>query len=81
MAKDFDIPPAALASLSTPKEKEQFVIEYIRKAVSDELKELTKRHSMKMYQSKKFEKDLQRMKDKAERDKADIFKWLHVPTE
>ncbi len=80
MIKDFNIPPNALLGFNTEEEKEEFVIEYVRKAISDELREMTKKHLAKAQQQKKFEKDLQRMKEKAEKDKSDTFQWLHVPT-
>lgn len=49
--------------------------------MSREFKELQKKHSVKQNQAKKFDKDFQKMKEKAENDKMDIFKWLNIKSE
>lgn len=66
--------------MNTPEEKERYVIEAIRNHFNEEFKEFSKKHAAKLNQSKKFERDFQKMKDAAKGNKADIFKWLQVRT-
>jgi len=80
MAKDFNVPLQVYMGSTSPREREQKIIEFIKKSVSDEVKEFTKRNPIKSSQNKKLEKDLQKMKVKAETDKDDVFKWLHIRT-
>lgn len=79
MAKDFNVPLGVYMGSSSPREREQKIIEYIKKTVSEEIKEFTKKHPASK-SNKKLEKDLQKLKVKAETDKDDVFKWLHIRT-
>lgn len=79
MAKDFNVPLQVYMGSSSPREREQRIIEYIKKTVSDEIREFTKRHPTGK-SNKKLEKDLQKLRVKAETDKDDVFKWLNIRT-
>jgi len=79
MAKDFNVPLQVYMGSTSPRERENRIIEFIKKSVSDEVREFTKKNTTKS-SHKKLEKDLQKMKVKAETDKDDVFKWLHIRT-
>lgn len=78
--KEYGISVAVLTSLNTKEEKEDYILDCMKKSISEDLKEFSKKHNAKLTQMKNFEDSFWRDKEKFLREKSDVFKWLNIKT-
>lgn len=69
-----------LLSLNTQEEKHKYIVDCMRKAVNDDLREFNKKHHAKVSHHTNFDAEYLKNKEKLENDNADIFSWLHIQT-
>jgi len=80
LAQEFGLSISVLLSLNTQEEKHKYIVDCMRKAINDDLKEFNKKHHAKTIHHSNFDAEYLKHKEKLENDNADIFSWLHIHT-
>jgi len=69
-----------LANLKTKEERDEYIVDCLKKSYRDDFNDFTKKHNAKALQAKNFEKKFEQNKLNSKKEKVDIFKWLNIST-
>ena len=80
LCQEFSISIPTLSSFQNPADRHKYIVECMQKRVREDLKELDKKHIVRLNHVLQNEEEFQKNKVKSEKDTSDIFKWLDINT-